>query len=50
MTEKELKKAQGEYKRFLITTLNVLRLNSKITDKEYSKIRNRILGDKEVEN
>ena len=50
MTDKELKKAQGEYKRFLLTALNVLRLNSKMTDKEYTKIRNRILGDKEVAN
>ena len=50
MTEKELKKAQGEYKRFLLTALNVLRLNSKMTDKEYTKIRDRILGDKEVAN
>lgn len=46
----ELKKVQGEYKKFLITALNVLRLNSKITDKEYTKIRDRILGGKEVAN
>lgn len=50
MTEKELKKAKDQYERFLITALNVLRLNSKMTDKEYTRIRNRILGDKEVEN
>ena len=50
MTNKEWKKAQGEYKRFLLTALNVLRLNSKITDKEYTRIRDRIFGDKDVEN
>lgn len=50
MTEKEIKQAKAEYQRYLITTLNVLRLNSKITDKEYTRIRDRIFGDKEVEN
>lgn len=48
MTEKEIKRKAEEYKRFLITTVNVLRVNSKITDKEYTKIRNRILGGKDV--
>lgn len=48
MTEKEIKRKTEEYKRFLLTTANVLRVNSKITDKEYTKIRNRILEEKEV--
>lgn len=48
MTEKEIKRKVQEYKRFLLTALNVLRLNSKMTDKEYTKIRNRILEGKDV--
>ena len=48
MTEKEIKQAQAEYKRFLITALNVLWLNNKITEKEYTIVRNRILENKEV--
>lgn len=48
MTEKEDKKLKQDGQRFLLTVVNVLRLNSKITDKEYTKIRNRILEDKEV--
>lgn len=50
MTEKELKKARQEHQRFLLTALNVLRLNSKMTDKEYTKVRDRILGWKDVAN
>lgn len=50
MTEKELKKTKAEYKRFLLTALNVLWLNNKITGKEYARTRDRILGNREVAN
>jgi len=50
MTNVEAKKIKAEHKRYLLTTLNVLLLNNKLTDKEYSRIRDRILGDKEVAN
>jgi len=50
MTNAEIKKARQEYQRFLLTAINVLRLNCKVTDKEYTKIRDRILENKEVDN
>lgn len=50
MTDAQAKKIEIEYNHYLMTTLNVLWLNGKITDKEYEKIRNRILDNKEVKN
>lgn len=48
MTDAQAKKMKMEHNRYLLTTLNVLLINDKITDKEYAKIRNRILDNKGV--
>lgn len=49
MTNREIKQKEEQYKRFLLIALNSLRFASKVTGKEYEKIRNRILEGKEVD-
>ena len=48
MTKTGQKKFEQKQKRFMLTALSVLSINGKITYKEYTKIRDRILEDKEV--
>lgn len=48
MTEKEIKKQTQLQIRFLLSILNTLYINNKVTFAEYSKIRDRILDGKEV--
>lgn len=48
MTKTEQKKFEQKQKRFMLTALSVLSINGKVTYKEYTKIRDRILENKEV--
>lgn len=48
MTEKEIKKQTQLQIRFLLSILNTLYNNNKVTFAEYSKIRDRIIDGKEV--
>ena len=50
MTEKEIHKQTQLQIRFLLSLLGTLYDNDKITFAEYSRIRDRILGNKEVHN